>query len=91
MDLLSFDSPNLSLSFSPDSLFQILKSAKALYVLGGRLAVFVAVTLMNELYQIFFYFFSDYKVSNFRGRQFPAPSLFFDLETLFQNCIKYER
>ncbi len=89
MDLLSFDSPNLSLNFSPDSLFQILKSAEALYVLGGRLAVFVAVTLMNELYQIFL-LFSDFKVSNFRGRQFPA-SLFFDLETLFQNCIKYER
>ena len=57
MDLLSFDSPNLSLNFSPDSLFQILKSAEALYVLGGRLAVFVAVTLMNELYQIFLTFF----------------------------------
>jgi len=51
LDLLSFDSPNLSLSFSPEALFRILKSAEALYVLGGRLAVFVAVTLMDELYQ----------------------------------------
>lgn len=57
MDLLSFDSPNLSLSFSTDSLFQILKSAEALYVFGGRLVVFVAVTLMNELYQIFLTYF----------------------------------
>jgi len=57
LDLLSFDSPNLSLSFSLEALFRILKSAEALYVLGGRLAVFVAVTLMNELYQIFLTFF----------------------------------
>ena len=33
--------------FSPEALFQIFKSAEALYVLGGRLTVFVAVTLLN--------------------------------------------
>ena len=37
--------------FFPETLLQVLKSAEALYVLGGRLAVFVAVTLINELYQ----------------------------------------
>ena len=35
--------------FSPEALLQVLKSAEALYVLGGRLAVFVAVTLLNIL------------------------------------------
>ena len=35
--------------FSPEALLQVLKSAEALYVLSGRLAVFVAVTLLNIL------------------------------------------
>ena len=35
--------------FSTEALLQVLKSAEALYVLGGRLAVFVAVTLLNIL------------------------------------------
>ena len=35
--------------FSLEALLQVLKSAEALYVLGGRLAVFVAVTLLNIL------------------------------------------
>ena len=33
--------------FSPEALLQVLKSAEALYIFGGRLTVFVAVTLLN--------------------------------------------
>ena len=33
--------------FFPETLLQVLKSAEALYVLGGRLTVLVAVTLLN--------------------------------------------
>ena len=57
----TFDRPNFSLSFSskclivvvtdgiffPEALLQVLKSTEALCVLGGRLTIFVAVTLLN--------------------------------------------
>ena len=39
------------------AILQVLKSAEALYILGGRLTVFVALTLLNELYQIFLTYF----------------------------------
>jgi len=32
---------------SPEALLQVFKSAEALHILGGRLNVFVAVTLLN--------------------------------------------
>ena len=59
----TFDRPNFSLSFSskclivvvtdwiffPKALLQVLKSTEALCVLGGRLTVFVAATLLNTI------------------------------------------
>ena len=39
--------------FSPEALLQVLKSAEALYILGGRLTVFVAVTLLNIIDGLF--------------------------------------
>jgi hypothetical protein len=41
------------LSFSTEALLQVLKSAEALYILGGRLTVFVAVTLLNIIDGLF--------------------------------------